>query len=131
MKLYTVEAARALLPQVIPLLEQLRDATIGLRADRASFAAAARGVTGDGSLLADPWESGEGAARVEAIVTVVQSVTAELDAWAIEVKDPERGLIDFYHEREGQVVFLCFLLGESTVSYWHTLEGGFAGRKAL
>ncbi len=131
MKLYTVDAARALLPELIPLLEQLRDAVTGLRADRASFAAAARGVSSDGSLLADPWESGEGAGRVEANGTALQNVTAELDAWGIEVKDPERGLIDFYHERDGEVVFLCFLLGEPTMSYWHTLEGGFAGRQRL
>ena len=131
MKLYTLEEARALLPQVIPVLEQLRDAVIALRADRAAFAAAARGVTGDGSLLANAWEVGEDSGRIDELGAAMQGAIAQLEAWGIELKDPERGLIDFYHQRDGQVVFLCFLLDEPTLLYWHTLEGGFAGRQAL
>jgi hypothetical protein len=42
------------------------------------------------------------------------------------LKDPERGLIDFYSEREGRVVYLCYLLGEPDLLYWHDLDTGFA-----
>ena len=47
------------------------------------------------------------------------------------VKDLERGLIDFYSISGDRLVFLCWHLGESEVSHWHTLEGGFAGRQPL
>ena len=40
-------------------------------------------------------------------------------------------LIDFRHERAGEVVYLCFLLGEGSLAYWHTTDGGFAGRQPL
>ena len=38
---------------------------------------------------------------------------------------------DFYHERDGELVFLCFKLGESDITHWHSLAGGFAGREPL
>ena len=47
------------------------------------------------------------------------------------MKDPERGLIDFYHERDGQVVYLCWQLGEPDIEWWHDTEAGFAGRQPL
>jgi hypothetical protein len=130
MKLYTVAEARALLPRVIPVLESLREAYVEMRAVQASVAALSRGASGDGHLLVDPWEDGR-ERRMETLDGQVRQAAAALDSWGIEVKDVARGLIDFYHEREGRVVFLCYLLGEPTLGYWHELEAGFAGRHPL
>jgi hypothetical protein len=30
-----------------------------------------------------------------------------------------------------EVVYLCWQLGEPRVNFWHRIEDGFAGRKAL
>ena len=32
---------------------------------------------------------------------------------------------------DGSLVLLCWRLGEEAVTSWHTLDGGFAGRKPL
>lgn len=130
MKLYSVAEARALLPRVIPVLESLRDAYVEMRAVQASVAAHSRGASGDGHLLVDPWDDGR-EQRMEALDRQLRQAAASLDGWGIEVKDLARGLIDFYHEREGRVVYLCYLLGEPTLSYWHELDTGFAGRQPL
>ena len=130
MRLYSVEEARAMLPQVIPIVEQVRDAFLHLRAFQAATAAEARGATGDGNLMADPW-AGSGENLVEAHSQSLRRATAQLDSWGIEVKDPEKGLIDFYHERDGDVVCLCYMLGEPDIGYWHTTQAGFAGRRPL
>jgi hypothetical protein len=130
MKLYTLEEARALLPEVIPTVTRLRDAYVELRARRATFAAETRGASGDGQLLANPWEKGD-ETRLERMGEQLKQSAEALERWGIEVKDPERGLIDFYSEREGRTVYLCFLLGEHDIEYWHELAGGFAGRQAL
>ena len=53
---------------------------------------------------------------------------AQLD---IELKDLQRGLIDFPTMREGRVVYLCWELGEPEVAYWHELDTGFGGRQPL
>ena len=55
----------------------------------------------------------------------------ELEELGIELKDYRTGLIDFPWQREGRDVYLCWRLGEPSVSYWHELDAGFAGRQAL
>jgi hypothetical protein len=41
------------------------------------------------------------------------------------------GLLDFPHEREGRVVFLCWHPPEVRVEFWHDLDAGYAGRQPL
>lgn len=130
MRLYTVEEARSVLPEVISIVTELRDAFVELRALHASIEVQARGASGDGHLLADPFD-GEGENRMEHLRAVVQRNAAQLDRMGIEIKDPDRGLIDFFSERDGRVVYLCYLLGEPELAYWHELHTGFAGRQPL
>lgn len=54
-----------------------------------------------------------------------------LESLGVEVKDLRLGLADFYARRDGDLVYLCWQRGEPRVAYWHTLEGGFAGRRPL
>ncbi|MBA4180108.1 MAG: DUF2203 domain-containing protein [Anaerolinea sp.] len=131
MRLYSEAEARELLPEVIPVVERLSEAFIELRALKAAISSEARGAAGDGNLLADPWAETDGEDRGERLARQVRDAAARLDDWGIELKDPERGLIDFYHQRGTEVVFLCYLLGERDIEYWHTLTGGFAGRQRL
>lgn len=130
MRLYTVEEARSVMPEVISIVTALRDAFVELRALQASIEVQARGASGDGHLLADPFD-GEGENRMEHLRAVVQRNAAQLDRMGIEIKDPDRGLIDFFSERDGRVVYLCYLLGEPELAYWHELHTGFAGRQPL
>ena len=130
MKHYTLDEARLLLPRVVPLLEGLRTAFTELRAVQAAVAAQSRGASGDWNLLVNPWDE-RGENRVEQLSELVQRAASQLDRWGIELKDPEKGLIDFFHERDGRVVYLCYLLGEDSIRFWHELDAGFAGRQAL
>lgn len=47
------------------------------------------------------------------------------------VKDPERGLIDFYTWVDGEIAFLCWQLGEPDIHFWHGLEEGYGGRRPI
>lgn len=55
----------------------------------------------------------------------------ELTGLGVEVKDLERGLVDFPSERGGRPVFLCWELGETQVSHWHGIEETFASRRPV
>lgn len=55
----------------------------------------------------------------------------EIESWGPVVKDVDQGLIDFYHVRDQQLVFLCWKQGEPKILYWHDLESGFQRRQAL
>ena len=56
---------------------------------------------------------------------------AEMEAIGVQVKDLEKGLLDFPCIVDGQTVLLCWKLGEKEIGYWHSIEDGFEGRKPL
>ncbi len=47
------------------------------------------------------------------------------------IKDARAGLVDFYGRIEGKLVWLCWRYGEESVGYYHDLDSGYAGRRAL
>ena len=55
----------------------------------------------------------------------------ELAQIGVELKDPSRALLDFPSMFEGREVLLCWKADEDTITHWHELEGGFAGRKPV
>jgi len=61
----------------------------------------------------------------------LQGLVADITGKGIEIKDLARGLVDFPHWRDGEEVYLCWLYGEDDIRFWHTLDGGFAGRTPL
>jgi hypothetical protein len=61
-------------------------------------------------------------------------LTAALDVFAghgVQVKDPDTGLIDFPAEIDSEPALLCWRVGEERIEFWHTLDGGFAGRRPI
>ncbi len=64
--------------------------------------------------------------EVDTVITLVR----ELDTRGILLRDMDRGLIDFPHLLvDGEEVYLCWMLGEDSISYWHRVEEGCAGRR--
>jgi hypothetical protein len=47
------------------------------------------------------------------------------------VKDLDVGLVDFPTLYRGQEVCLCWKLGEKTIDFWHGMDEGVRGRKAI
>ncbi len=57
---------------------------------------------------------------------------AEINAIGVQVKDLDQGLLDFPCKVEtGEIVLLCWKLGESAITHWHGMEEGYAGRKPI
>jgi hypothetical protein len=56
---------------------------------------------------------------------------AEIDSIGVQVKDLNIGLLDFPCEVEGEIVLLCWKLGEKSITHWHGTQEGFAGRKPI
>ncbi len=54
-----------------------------------------------------------------------------LERIGVSLKDAQSGLIDFYSYRDGELVELCWKLGEPAVENWHRIGEGFAGRRPL
>lgn len=56
---------------------------------------------------------------------------AEIDSIGVQVKDLSIGLLDFPCEVEGKTILLCWKLGEKSITHWHGVAEGFAGRKPI
>jgi hypothetical protein len=61
----------------------------------------------------------------------IKDALAEIDSIGVQVKDLNIGLLDFPCEVEGQIILLCWKLGEKAITHWHGLQEGFAGRKPI
>jgi len=125
MKLFTIQEANALLPSVRIILAKIQRAhrkLVQYREEAKKAAAAAE--QGGGGI-----ESGVAYAALLTDLTVQLS---ELETLGVQLKDFERGLVDFPSLRDGRVVLLCWQLGEGDeLEWWHDVDAGFAGRTPL
>ena len=69
--------------------------------------------------------------QVKKLAKDVDRLLKQIADRAIQVREVERGLVDFPSMREGRTVYLCWVWGESEIGYWHELDSGFAGRKPI
>jgi hypothetical protein len=65
------------------------------------------------------------------ILADLESVLVEFQRREIQVKDLDRGLLDFPAIVGGKEVFLCWEQDEEDVEFWHDLDAGYAGRERL
>jgi hypothetical protein len=71
-----------------------------------------------------------GRERAQAAIEIALGFEA-IERLDIVVRDLERGLVDFPAVIDGREVYLCWLLDEPSVTHWHAIESGFAGRRPL
>ena len=133
-KLFSVEEANRLLPKVAPHVAELRKAHGAMRDAEAAVAAL---VKEHGETTLDRPDHPERArywqlvAQAREAEEKVQGLLDEVRFLGAEVKDLDLGLVDFRHKRGGEVVHLCWRLGEARIGFWHDLAAGFAGRKPI
>jgi len=121
-KFYTVGEANALVPKLKPLLERIRDTQQALAEDKTVAAVREKASHNGGGLPGR---------HLSELTRTLERDLRQLQEWGIVLRDPSIGLIDFFHQREGETVFLCWKLGEAKVEWWHPLNSGIAGRERL
>jgi hypothetical protein len=119
---YTLEEARELRGWVAARVELARGAVAVLGSAEARAALAALDVASGGA-----WP---GRAVAQATLDLQRAI-AELQAEDIVVRDVMRGLVDFPAVRDGEEIYLCWLVDEAEIEHWHELDAGFAGRRRL
>jgi hypothetical protein len=70
-------------------------------------------------------------AELEQLSEQVTACIEELDELGVSIKDLDLGLLDFPARRGGELVELCWHVGEETVTHWHRVGEGYAGRKPI
>ena len=121
-KHYTREEARDLLPQLRQWLERLAE----LRAEQHKLDERLAGLLAPGCDLGGSLVNSWVRTLSEMQAIIVQFLTRE-----IQIKDIERGLIDFPALIGDKEVFLCWEKDEDDIEFWHDLDYGYAGREPL
>lgn len=122
-KHFTLEEARALLPALRQILQDAH-----LRRDRVSKAY---------EKLAELIEKTGGDLGGEPVTSMLMDLVQmneqvrRIHSMGIQIKDLDRGLVDFPHLRDGREVFLCWELDEDDIEFWHDLDTGYGGRERL
>jgi hypothetical protein len=129
MSFFSPEKANALIPVLVPLIEELwskrRDLAIKLlEQDPALRQAGGRA----GPSTAE--RRGETRRCTELKADVVRIIN-RIEAYGCVVKDMDLGLLDFPSLRNGRPVYLCWKAGEASVTHWHGTEENFGDRKTL
>lgn len=76
-------------------------------------------------------QGGETANRWVKALAGIRAVLGEFERREIQIKDLDRGLVDFPSLRDDREVFLCWEKSEDDLEYWHDLEAGYGGREPL
>jgi hypothetical protein len=125
MKIFTVQEANALLPRVRTIVQRIQrahDKVSQFREDAKKAAEAAE--QGGGGVT-------NGVAYAAALTALTIEIQ-ELESLGVQLKDFERGLVDFPSLRDGRIVLLCWQMGEGDeLEWWHDVDAGFAGRTPL
>lgn len=131
MRTFTLEEAQALLPVLESLLKRVIDAKLTAETVDGELQELNRKIYLMGGMQVDvPWVSRKRAER-DKQVQIAKDTLAEIDAIGVQVKDLDTGLLDFPCRVDGEVVLLCWKMGEQSIGFWHTMEDGFRGRQPL
>lgn len=128
MRIFTLVEAERTLPLLRRILADLQaeyDVWREALSDYEVLAAGSRAETGETPDLVDARTAVSGAADR------INSFLEEIETIGCLFKGFEEGLVDFYALREDRLVFLCWKLGEPTITHWHEVDGGFAGRRPI
>lgn len=114
---WTVEEANAALEWVAEVVARAQAAWEEYRGHATRRAKLVR-QNGHGLVPADP--------------AAIQECLDELAAEGVVLRDIDRGLVDFPAQASGgRWYWLCWLVGEEAVTWWHWPEDGFGGRRPL
>ena len=122
-RLFTVQEANELLPKMKELLEEMYKRRDAMREKAPHMEPILQSAASNGGGRIGS-EYGVEAYKLYLSIERVREL-------GVILKDMNMGLLDFPHEREGRVVFLCWHPPEERVEYWHEIEAGYQGRRPL
>ena len=68
---------------------------------------------------------------IEAVARDINGFLEELEQIGCVFKGFEAGLVDFYGKLDGRDILWCWKIGEDSITHWHELDAGFAGRQPV
>ncbi len=128
---FTLEEAESLLPEVERSLREALEQRRRYDEAEESIQSVARRVTMAGGSFVDRGAIMDDRARRDSSAERLKGAIEEILTLGVLIKDLDIGLIDFPTLFRGEEVYLCWKFGERGIRFWHGIEEGFRGRKAI
>ena len=129
--LFTLDEANRVAEEIRPELEAMVEAQRELGRVQSRLDVLELAVAGASDQNPDARELEILAARRRTLVERIRHGVDRIHRRGCLVKDLDRGLVDFYSLTGDRLIFLCWQLGETEVSHWHSLDGGFPARRPV
>ena len=130
-KRFTLAEAQGLVPHVDRLLRE----AIAWKAEYDEAAQAMQQFTQRvmmmGGVSVDRERAIDMRSRREDTAGKLRGVIEQFQELGCLIKDLDTGLVDFPTTFRGEEVYLCWKLGETAIEFWHGVDEGFQGRKAI
>ena len=120
---FTVEEANIMLDVIRPLMREILDIRQVIFQKQPELVPVLNRLMDNGGSLV--------ASQVALEIEQLHILIGQVLVTGVSLKDINSGLVDFLSRRDERDVYLCWRYGEESVSYWHDLETGFAGRQTI
>jgi hypothetical protein len=131
LKLFTVQEANRLLPELEKLVRELRQkrnliASLEVEIDLLEILSPK-----DDSDAASSPVFNKKVEDYQKLVDHFYGLIDKIHAAGCFLKDIDMGLLDFYTLYQGRVVYLCWRLGEKEITTWHEIGRGYSYRQPI
>jgi hypothetical protein len=130
-RFFTHQQAEALLAELEPALREALSIKSELEASESRLRSTAEHVMFAGGVRLDRDKIVAELKRREELAEALRQRTEAVQDRGCLIKDLDVGLLDFPTLFRGEEVYLCWKLGERGISFWHSVDEGFQGRKAI
>jgi hypothetical protein len=131
MRTFSLSEAQSMLPILEGLLRKTIDAKSLIEEVDEDFEELSQRIFVNGGTLIDVSYWAKRKAEREKSLQTAKDAVAEINAIGVQVKDLDIGLLDFPCSVDGEIVLLCWKMGEDKITHYHGIEEGFAGRKPI
>jgi hypothetical protein len=132
MRVFTLEAVNALVPRLSDVVGQQLERRAGIEALLMQLGRELGDVPE--RIILDPADPTDVRVMKRDLVSKIEAYRAgwrDVEEMGAVLKDARIGLLDFYGEVDGKLVWLCWKYGESECAFYHALEEGFSARKPI
>jgi hypothetical protein len=127
---FTLEEANAAVVELRPVVAEMVEHAQRLAVAQRQQRELVTRIAGNGGDM-QPSDLREVAESIQHEADSIAACADQIDGAGAQIKSLEEGLLDFPSRRDGELVLLCWKLGEGEIEFWHGLDEGFAGRKPL
>ena len=128
---FTLDEAQTLLPVLDALLRRAQSQGRRCAELEVELEQLRQQIAMRGGMHVDVTRAARQRAERDRALQDTKDALAEVESIGVQIKDLEKGLLDFPCLLEGKTVLLCWKQGEKEIAFWHSVEDGFAGRKPI